>query len=164
MKNNYESFINSYLEYIKYELNYSDTTVITYRNSLKEYGKFLNNNNYNFININIEDANKYKAYLISNNYENKTSSLYLSAVRNFYNYLVEIKALTSNPYLNIRNPKVEKKLPNFLNSEEINKMFDNINYSNDLEVRNILIQEFLYTTGLRVSELCNIKINPTDAN
>ena len=159
MKNNYESYINSFLEYLAYELNYSKKTVKTYKDVLKEYGKYLKKYNYQFLNINTDIANKYKAYLISKNYENKTSSLHLSAVRSFYNYLLEIKVISNNVYLNIKNPKIFKKLPNFLNNSEREVMFNENNLENDLKIRNNLIIEFLYATGLRVSELCSIKID-----
>ena len=158
MKTNYSSYIESFQEYLAVDLNYSSKTVLTYVQCLKKYEQYLYSKNINFLNINSSLANSYKAYLISLNYEPKTSSLYLSAVRAFYAYLVEIKALNINPFANMKNPKVIKKLPNFLSESETNHMFDNINYEDDLEVRNSLIVEFLYATGLRVSELCMLKI------
>jgi len=159
MNNSYESYVKSFLEYLLYELNYSNKTTLTYKNALKEYGKFLNLKKLNYLKITSDNANSYKAHLISSNYENKTSSLHLSAVRSFYNYLIEINVLRNNVFANIRNPKVEKKLPNFLNKSETDKILNNVNWKDDLDVRNNLIIEFLYATGLRVSELCNIKLN-----
>lgn len=159
MKNNLESYIESFLEYLAYELNYSKNTIKTYQENLKNYNLFLSEKKISFLNVDKNIANLYKSYLISHNYDNKTSSLNLSAVRSFYNYLVEIKVINYNVFLNIKNPKIEKKLPNFLNNSETEHLFLNINYDNDLEVRNILIVEFLYATGLRVSELCSVKVN-----
>lgn len=162
MNYNYDSFVSSYLDYILYELHYSNKTQITYKNALKEYGEFLKINKYDFLNINSKIANIYKAYLVSKNYDNKTSSLYLSAVRSFYEFLVEIKSIYFNPYRNIKNPKIAKKLPNFLNNSESDKMFSNYDLNTDLKIRNSLIIEFLYASGLRVSELCNIKLCDID--
>ena len=107
------SYIKSFSEYLNDELNYSERTVKTYIESLKEFTSFLQKHHYSFFNINKDIANSYKAYLVSKNYEAKTSSLYLSAVRAFYRYLVEIKAISSNPFAGIKNPKVIKKLPNW---------------------------------------------------
>lgn len=162
MKNNIESYINSFLEYLKYELNYSSKTIITYNNALKKFQQYLNDNKINFLNLNHEIALKYKAYLISKNLEAKTSSLNLSATRSFYNYLVEIKALSVNPFLNMKNPKIAKKLPNFLNKSDLTNLFATIDYEDDLKLRNIFIMELLYVTGLRVSELCHIKLTDFD--
>lgn len=153
------SYVESFLEYLNYELNYSERTVKTYSEALKEYEKFLHTHHYSFDSINEDQANQYKAFLISKNYESKTASLYLSAVRSFYRYLVEIKRISTNPFASIRNPKVIKKLPNFLNKSDSEILFQEEKTHNDLEFRNEFIIEFLYATGLRVSEACNIKLN-----
>lgn len=164
MKTNNEKYLASFIEYLSYELHYTKTTIKTYNYSINEYFKFLLNNNYNLLNINRDIALKYKANLIAKGYDNKTSSLHLSSVRSFYNFLVDIKLISVNPFLNMKNPKIAKKLPNFLNNSETENLFDNINFANDLEVRNTLIIEFLYATGLRVSELVSIKLDDLDIN
>jgi len=162
MKTNYDKYLESFLEYLAYELKYSLRTIDTYKESLKVYYDFLSANNYHFLNINKDIATKYKAYLIKKGYENKTSSLKLSAVRSFYNFLGDIGAISNNPYHNLKNPKVIKKLPNFLNESETTNLFYDIDLNNDIEVRNTLIVEFLYATGLRVSELVSIKLTDLD--
>lgn len=154
-----EDYILSFKEYILFELNYSKTTANTYHNVLLEYAQFLKDKDLRFKNITNKEANLYKAHLIEKGYDNKTSALHMSAARSFYNYLVEIKECLENPFNGIRNPKISKKLPNFLKDSETKNLFDNINYDDDLEVRNILIIEMLYVTGLRVSELSKIKVS-----
>lgn len=158
MKTDFNSFVSSFSEYLLYELNYSKKTVLTYQNVLKEYELFLKEKGYSFKNMKEEEASSYKAHLISLGYQNKTASLHMSGVRSFYNFLVEIKEIKSNPFLGIKNPKVEKKLPNFLNNSETENMFHEKEYKDDLSLRNALIIEFLYTTGMRVSELCSVKL------
>ena len=153
------SYVNSFVEYLNLELNYSPKTSKTYALALKEYDAFLEENHYSFLRVGVEEANQYKAYLVRKNYESKTSSLYLSAVRSFYHYLVEIKVLNRNPFSGIKNSKVVKKLPNFLNHSESEAMFQVEEKNYDLDVRNEFIVEFLYATGLRVSELCNVKLS-----
>ena len=153
------SYVKSFSEYLNDELNYSEKTVKTYLEALKEFENFLNTHHYAFLSIKKEEANQYKAFLISKGFESKTASLYLSAVRSFYRYLVEIKTISSNPFAAIRNPKVIKKLPNFLNQSESEILFTEEKTCNDLEFRNEFIIEFLYATGLRVSEACNIKLS-----
>ena len=152
------SYVKSFSEYLNDELNYSEKTVKTYLEALKEFENFLNTH-HAFLSMKQEEANQYKAFLISKGFESKTASLYLSAVRSFYRYLVEIKTISSNPFAAIRNPKVIKKLPNFLNQSESEILFTEEKPCNDLEFRNEFIIEFLYATGLRVSEACNIKLS-----
>ncbi len=154
----YDSYVNSYLEYILYELNYSKKTKDTYLEALKIYRLFLEENKVNFLKINKDIANKYKAYLI-NKYKAKTSSLKLSAVRSFYDYLEEIKIISNNPFINIHNPKVPKKLPNFLKEEEAKKVIEEKKEDSILDKRNKFIIKFLFATGLRVSELVALKVN-----
>ncbi len=152
------NYIKSFKEYLGEELNYSKNTINTYEISLKIFNNFLTENHYNFLLLKKDDAIKYKAYLVRNDFENKTSSLYLSAVRTFYNYLVEIKAIDINPFMLVKNPKIMKKLPNFLNNSDKQTLIFNSEYDNDLDIRNEFIIEFLYATGIRVSELCKIKL------
>lgn len=156
------SYVDSFREYLTLELGYSIRTSKTYVEALKEYEIFLREHHYFFLNVSKDIANGYKAYLVKKNYESKTASLYLSAVRSFYNYLVEIKKIAVNPFLMIKNPKVIKKLPIFLNHSESEVLFSRDEADDDLEVRNEFIVEFLYATGLRVSELCSIKMQDID--
>ena len=156
------SYVDSFREYLTLELGYSIRTSKTYVEALKEYEIFLREHHYSFLNVSKDIANGYKAYLVKKNYESKTASLYLSAVRSFYNYLVEIKKIAVNPFLMIKNPKVIKKLPIFLNHSESEVLFSQDEADDDLEVRNEFIVEFLYATGLRVSELCSIKMQDID--
>lgn len=153
------SYIHSFQEYLSSELHYSNRTIQTYLEALKEFELFLKEHHYAFLQVSPDIANQYKAYLIKKEYQSKTSSLYLSAVRSFYHYLVEIKKMEFNPFLLVKNPKIVKKLPNFLNHSERDVMFQEDCVDNDLDVRNEFIVLFLYSTGLRVSEACNIKLS-----
>ena len=152
------SYVESFQKYLSFELHYSKRTVNTYQEALKKYEEFLKMHSISFLHVDIEFANRYKAYLVKSGYESKTCSLYLSAVRSFYHYLVEIGIVLVNPYAQLRNPKVVKKLPNFLNQSESEILFQMKEEKNEIDFRNEFIVEFLYATGLRVSELCNIKI------
>ncbi len=159
----YDSYVNSFLEYILYELNYSKKTKDTYYQALKSYGKFLEEKKEDFLKVNKDGALKYKAYLVDK-YKDKTGSLNLSAVRSFYNYLVEIKMINSNPFLNIHNPKIIKKLPNFLKESEEEIILKNKDNETVIDKRNRFIVKFLYATGLRVSELVSLKVSDLNSD
>ncbi len=159
MKNSYESYVLSFKEYLLDELNYAVKTGDTYLQVLKLYGEYLKINNLDFRYMTSEDAQKYKAYLIKEKYDNKTTSLHLSTLRTFYSYLTEICLIDTNPFVNLKNPKVARKLPNFLKESEIKIIINEDNLDNDLDIRNNFIMEFLYATGLRVSELLSLKIS-----
>ncbi len=164
MKNNYQSYVESFLDYIVYELGYAIKTRETYEENLKNYQKFLDTYKINFKVITKDEANKYKAYLIQHKYQNKTASLNLSAVRSFYNYLEEIKVVSQNVFLSMHNPKVEKKLPNFLKDNETAKLILEDKSLTGIEARNNFIIVFLYATGLRVSELVSLKVSDLNSD
>ena len=153
-----------YQEYLKYELNYSEYTIKNYLLHINKYLEYLNNNNINYNKITKDDILNYLKYLDSLKLSNKTISNILSSIRNYYDYLLDNNIIKVNIFKTINNPKIDKKLPNFLSYEELRKIIDSIKCNNILEYRNKLIIEILYATGIRVSELINIKIKDIDFN
>lgn len=151
--------VNNFIEYLITERNYpQDTTVKNYRIDLLQFQEFLNNNNLNYKNLTKDDIRLYLKYLDNLNYKNTSVSRHLSSIRSFYSYLVNQGIIKNNIFKNISSPKKEKKLPNFLQYSEIEKMLNTCDINTPLGVRNRLIIETLYDTGIRVSELTNIKI------
>ena len=157
-------YIDNYLEYLRVVRKYSEKTCESYRNDLIEYNEFLGNNFVNIVNINKDIVNKYLKFLSERNLNKNSICRKLSSVRGLYNYLVREEILDSNLFNSISNPKKEIYLPKFLNDNEIDKMFDVCDMSSSIEQRDTLILELLYSTGLRVSELVNIKIKDIDFN
>ena len=157
-----EEAINKYLEYVIKELNYSKETLKNYKMDLDSYGDFLKKHRIEYLKITKEEIMSYLKYLDSLKYSNKTISRHLSSLRSFYNYLVEIKLLKTNIYKRIRNPKVEKKLPNYLNIVEIEDILESIKEDTKEDIRNKCLFEILYSTGIRVSEASNIKLKDID--
>ncbi|MBQ4031209.1 MAG: tyrosine recombinase, partial [Bacilli bacterium] len=109
--------------------------------------------------INKDEIRKYLKALDEENYSKSSVSQNLSALRNFYSYLVNNNIIQSNQFKLIRNPKKEKHLPNFLQPDELQSIFDSIELETPLGIRNRLIIELLYATGLRVSELVSLELN-----
>lgn len=149
---------NAFYDYITYEKKYSLHTINNYKKVIEDYTLFLNKE---CISINKTDNLVVRNYLRSldkNNYSNKTLCLYISALRSFYKYLVKENIIKSNPMLLIKNPKLEKKVPKFLYYNELSSLFESIDMNTNLGIRDNLILEILYSTGVRVSELVNIKL------
>ena len=152
------NYINDFLEYLKVVKKYSYNTNSYYKDILELYNIF----NKDIININEEKVNKYLTYLYGKELNKNTISRKLSSIRTFYNYLYNKNIIESNYFLDIKNPKKSKNLPHYLTNDEIDKLFTISNNDNPLTQRNILIIEMLYATGIRVSELINIKIKDID--
>lgn len=148
-----------FLEKLKYEYNYSDLTINGYDYEITKFLDYLNDNHLDYKKINIDMIRNYLKYLDSLKYKKNSISKNLSSLRSYYKFLTEEKVVLNNPFKNISNPKKDKKLPDFLNYEEINKLFDSADTKTPLGLRNRCILELLYDTGIRVSELVNLKIN-----
>lgn len=154
-----EEAISKFLEYLIKELNYSEKTKENYERDLFRYLEYLKKMQVNYLTIDKKDIIGFLKYLDKLKYSNKSISRILSALRSFYTFLNDIKLIENNIFKRIRNPKVEKKLPNYLSMVEIEKILDSIDESSNEGIRNKCIFEIFYSTGIRVSELCNISLN-----
>ncbi len=149
-------------QYIESEKRYSDHTSTSYLDDIHNLINFLDNEQFgDLLSVSPRIARFYTATL-HEKYSPKSISRKISSVRSLYNFLVKEDILDENPFLDIELPKQEKKLPKFIYPEEIENIFKSVDTSSSLGVRNYLILEFLYGTGVRVSELCNVKLNDID--
>lgn len=151
-------YIDMYLNYLKIVKKYSDKTILSYSDDLIEYNEFLGNNFINILNIDLNTTKEYLKYLYERKINKNSISRKLSSIRSFYNYLLKEQIITNNYFNNIPNPKKELYLPKYLKDEELDKIFSVCNMNNPINERDTLIIELLYATGIRVSELVNIKI------
>lgn len=156
--------LEKYNEYLKYELNYSFYTIKEYVLHVKDFITYCDNNGVNYLSLSKDDVINYLKFLDEQKLSNKSIGTILSSLRCFYSYLLDNNYINLNIFKLISNPKLEKKLPSFLSYEEIRIVLDSIDIDNILSIRNKMIIELLYATGIRVSELRNIKITDIDFN
>lgn len=148
-------FIEGYLEYIHVNKNLSKNTIKSYKDDLIEFQRFIGKND-----IKEVETHKIKKYIdyLSNKFSPKSHSRKLSSLKNFYNYLYDLKIINLNPVDNFDFPKIPKSLPKFLTEKEIKVLLDKTYQdisSKGLRLSTML--EILYATGLRISELIKIK-------
>ena len=153
-----------YLAYLKNELNFSDNTIDNYQLDLADFFSFVEKNKIDYLNINRYQVRDYLKYLDDKKLKNSTIARRISCLRSFYNYLLLQKLVKTNVFRNIRNPKIERKLPNYLNYEEIDELLKNIDTSTDEGIKNRCLIELFYATGCRVSEIINIKMKDINFN
>ena len=156
---NLEDNIKNFCLFLKNERRYSNNTVENYSKNLKIYFDYLKTKKINYLKINVQEIREYLKQLDDKKYSINSISQNLSSIRQFYNYLIINNSIMDNPFKKIRNPKKEKRLPNFLQGDEYDEIIKSINLETDLDYRNRLIIELIYATGVRVTELVNIKIN-----
>ena len=151
-------YLEEYLKYLKYERNYSEETINSYEEDLVEFFDFLNRENLYFLTIRYEDVRFFLMGLDEKKNKSTTISRKLSSLRGFYKFLINREYTNNNPFILIKTPRKEKKLPRFFYYNELEEMFDSIDITTPLGQRNRLILEVLYASGVRVSELVNIKL------
>lgn len=150
-----KEYIKSYLEYLEYEKKLSKNTIQAYNNDLTKLVNFKSD----LLNINSNDI---KEFIKKNRVlTNRTLAHRLTVINSFYNYLLNEGIITTNPCYNIKMPKLTNKLPEVLTEEEVDKLLD-INLTDKFAYRNKAMLELLYATGMRASELTNLKLNNID--
>lgn len=160
MKDEYvpSEYIDKYLKYLEFERKLSNNTIKSYFNDLKNFDLFFKGKLNNLV---YEDMRKYIGSLQDK--DSRTISHYITVINSFYTFLVNDGYIIENPCANLAAPKLPKKLPNYLTEDEIEKLL-NINLITPYDYRNKAMMELLYATGLRITELCNLKIVDIDIN
>ena len=154
-------YIDEFLDYLKVIKKHSENTIINYKNDIVEFNEFVNGN---LLNIKKEDINNYLNNLYSLKEAKTTISRKLSSLRNFYNFLYKKKLIDINYFNLVGNPKKDSSLPRYVKEDDMDKMFSIPDIRKPIGQRNLLIIRMLYATGLRVSELVNIKLKDIDIN
>lgn len=155
--------LDKYIDYLLYEKAYSKHTILNYKDDILEYLDFLKLEELEYENIVYEDLRYYLVYL-KDKKKNSNSSIdrKISALRGFYKYLVNLKILEVNPFDIVNGPKKEKKLPRYFEYNELEELFNSVDISSVIGRRDRLILELLYATGVRVSEMVEIKVSDID--
>jgi len=149
-------YIEKYLDYLKYERKLSENTYLSYFYNLKQFALYFNSQNLLSLN-----ADSIREFLYQERITAKTRAHYLTVISSFFNYLILNNIIKDNPTQTIKLPKLDKKLPEYLTIEEVDKIL-NINPTKPIDYRNIAMLETIYASGLRVSELVELKINNID--
>lgn len=160
--NEFEDKIDDFLTFLLIDKKYSNNTIESYKRDLNKYKDFIINNAKKDLNeIKKEDLKDYLSYLNSKQLDSKSISRNISSIRSFYKFLLTENYVVTNPIELIELPKIKKTLPTVLSIDEIDKLLD-IDLTDHYSYRNKAMLELMYATGLRVSELINLKIHDVD--
>lgn len=155
-----EETLKEFLNFLNIEKNASSNTIKSYHNDLKRYKTFLQEQGVkNFSDVAPSHIFGLLAKLKGDGFTSASSARNLSAIRMFHQFLVREGYLKQNPSYNISFPKLVKYLPDSLNQVEIEKILQQPDLSEPKGVRDKAMLEFLYATGLRVSELITMPIS-----
>lgn len=152
-----ESQIEDYINYISLEKQLSNNTIDGYKRDLTSFFKFIEKE---YKSINQKDINNYIIYL-SKKLSPKSINRHIVAIKNYFKYLDKNNLIKDNPCANITGLKVKKSIPHVLSIEDVDKLLD-IDILDAKSARNKSMFELMYSSGLRVSELLNLKLNDVD--
>ena len=161
---NKDDFNNKALEFKTYLLidkKYSNETINSYMNDLYKYYKYISKKNLNINNIKRKDIMEYTKYLREQQLSTSSINHNISVLRTFYKFLVLSNRFVTDPMEYLEVPKLRKTLPKVLSIDEVKKLLD-IDLVDKYSYRNKAMLELMYATGLRVSELINLKLNDID--
>ena len=144
--------MNEFLNYLKDERNYSDKTILNYKMDLENFYNY--NNKKKTKKIDFDFLQEYIENLSQKKYSTKSIQRHISSLKSYFKFLYNKNYINVNPAELLCLPKNEIKLPNYLTIIDLEKI-----YELDLSLRDKLIVELLYSTGIRLSELVNIKIS-----
>ena len=140
--------------------DYSAHTLIAYEKDLQDFLDFIDTEN--LATFNMQTVRKYLAFL-STEYDTKSTVIRkMACIRSFATYLVRYRHIKNNPFKLLTLPKREKKLPNFLSKEEMQKLIENSQEGETFATRNSAMLELLYSSGLRRSEMVGLNIGDID--
>ena len=159
-----DNFIDDYFCFLKDVKNLSENSLKSYRRDILKFRNFLESNNIvKLNNVSEEICSSWIGSLYSMNIGARSIQRHLSSVKGFFKYLQKNHLINQSPFELISGPKTEKKLPESLTPEQINRLLD-FKPSSLIEIRDLAIIELMYSSGLRVSETVNVDIQDFEEN
>ena len=154
-----EKQIKNFLEFIKNDKKLSDNTLQSYKRDIMQYYKYVEEKKVNYTKATKKDIEEYLEYLKENGKKTSTISRNLASTRSFYQFLLRTKKVKNNPTEGIQSPKVVKKAPSVLSSQEIELLLEQPKNVDLKGTRDKAMLEFAYATGMKVTEMISLDID-----
>ena len=157
--------LRSFFNFLIIEKGLSKNTVKAYETDIKGFIKWVNKNNkQSLLSIKESRVNQYISYLFSLKLKSSSVNRKISSLKSFYLFLLKKKLIRYSPFSEVISPKQEKYLPASMSESEVEKLLNSPDASKEIEQRDKAMIEMLYATGMRISELVNLKITDIDMN
>ena len=157
--------IESFLQYIRNEKNFSPHTIVSYNNDLSQFEEFVVSKMETFDPklIDVSFVRQWIVYLMEKGYSPLSVNRKLSSLKSFFKYLYKLSLIDSQPFKKISGPKANKMLPNFVKEKDMEAILSEKSYGNSFEdIRDKTILEVFYGTGMRCAELASLKDGDVD--
>lgn len=152
-------WIDSFLEYLRLERNYSEKTVVSYGIDLREFEGYFKKADaeIDFTTVDADVVRNWVMHLMDEGRAATSVNRKLSTLRSFYRFLLKKKVMTVNPMTKVVGPKKKKPLPSFVREKDMDRLLDDLTFGEGYEgCRDRMILEMFYATGMRLSELIGL--------
>ena len=164
-KSKEDQYLGSFFNYLLIEKGLSSNSIKAYKIDIKKFLLWLSRSNKpSFKKICESDLNEYIAYMFKNKLSSSSVNRNISSIKAFYLFLIKRKIIMISPAAEIITPKQERYLPTSMSELEVEKLLNSPKSSIRIEIRDKAMIEMLYATGMRISELVNLKLNNVDIN
>lgn len=157
-----EKDIKNFLEFIKSDKKLSKNTLESYQRDILQYQEYLEEKKIDYKEVNNENVLGYLDYLKGLDKKASTISRHLASIRLFYQYLLKNKIVKEDPTKGIQSPKIEKKAPSILSSQEVSLLLEQPNGEGLKSIRDKAMLEVAYATGMRVTEIISLNVSDID--
>ena len=162
ISNKEDSNLRSFLNYLLVDKGLSNNTVKAYEADISSFFQWLDNEDLKYKNLQEDHINQYISFLFQRKMRSSSVNRKISSIKSFYIFLVKRNFVKNSPLNDLVTPKQEKYLPESMSEAEVDKLLNSPNVSNKIENRDKAMIEMLYATGMRISELVNLKITDVD--
>ena len=160
--NKEDSNLRSFLNYLLVDKGLSNNTVKAYEADISSFLQWLENKDLKYNNLQEEHINKYISFLFQRKMKSASVNRKISSIKSFYIFLVKRNFVKNSPLNDLVTPKQEKYLPESMSEAEVDKLLNSPDVANKIENRDKAMIEMLYATGMRISELVNLKMTDVD--
>ena len=160
--NKEDSNLRSFLNYLLVDKGLSNNTVKAYEADISSFFQWLDNKDLKYKNLQEDHINQYISFLFQRKMRSSSVNRKISSIKSFYIFLVKRNFLKNSPLNDLVTPKQEKYLPESMSEAEVDKLLNSPDVANKIENRDKAMIEMLYATGMRISELVNLKITDVD--
>ena len=157
-----EKQLKEFFNFLKNDKKVSNNTLQSYKRDLAQLKEYFSENDIKYNKVKEEDIKEYLKYLEEQGKKPSTISRMIASIRSFYQYEVKNKKIAQNPTDNVQSPKIEKKAPCILTSEEVELLLEQPKDVDLKGIRDKAMLEFAYATGMRVTEIISLNIEDVD--
>ncbi len=162
MVQNQAKLLKSFQDHLLVERGLSENSIYSYTYDIKKFQGFLSEHSRDILEVEADDISAFLKEQKRKKISSRSLARAVAALRQFYKYLKDENKVKANPAEKIQTPEVKKSLPDYLTLEEIDELFGVIREDDPYELRDKAMFELLYSSGLRISEACNLRLEDVD--